>query len=272
VAAEGVYGNPVQMNPQQIAQPLVAFSGPSGERVLDPASRQMLTGTEGVRAYFDAQDMGGFSISVPGQKASHNNAFDLAFPGGEPTRENLAHIMTQGSEQGMPNVLHYGGDRGALTNFDKTPPQIGAKETKAMNKQLGDAATASPTRLESGGVFYGDEWRGGAAEGQPAKQGTDMATNKMLANLNDAQKASLDTPEVRAKVLERFDRDAQLALEKGYVVREDIQLAKKLFAEGGFKAIQDNLGKGLLPVAAAGLFLVGQKAKNRQEDAGREES
>lgn len=49
------------------------------------------------------------------------------------------------------------------------------------------------------------------------------------------------------------------ALERGDVVREDLQRARKLFAEGGFKALRENLGKGLLPVAAAGLFLTQQR-------------
>jgi hypothetical protein len=39
---------------------------------------------------------------------------------------------------------------------------------------------------------------------------------------------------------------------------DDIQRARKLFAEGGFKALRENLGKGLLPAAAAGLFLMRQ--------------
>ncbi|WP_292572082.1 hypothetical protein [Mesorhizobium sp.] len=47
------------------------------------------------------------------------------------------------------------------------------------------------------------------------------------------------------------------------VVPEDIQRARKLFAEGGFKALQENLGQGLLPAAAVGLFL----SQRRPDDA-----
>lgn len=258
--ATGVYGDPVQFNPMEAARPLVAFSGATGERVLDPASRQMLTGTEGFRAYMDAQDMGGFSIPIPGQKASHNDAFELALGGGNPSREELAAIMQAGagSDQGMGDLIHYGGPRAALTQFEPGKTGIGAKETKAMNEALGGRATATPTKLDSGGVFYEGAWRGGAPSGAAPVQGTDMATTEMLSQLNAAQEAALDKPEVRQKVLERFDRDARVALERGDVVRDDIQRARKLFAEGGFKALRENLGKGLLPAAAAGIFLTRQ--------------
>ena len=77
----------------------------------------------------------------------------------------------------------------------------------------------------------------------------------MLDKLNAAQEKSLDTPAVRQKVLDRFDRDAEVALQRGDVVREDLQKARELFAKGGFKALRENLGKGLLPAAASGLFL-----------------
>jgi len=251
VQAEGVYGNPVQMNEQQIAQPLVAFSGPSGERVVEPASRQMLTGTEGFRAYMDAQDMGAWSIPIPGQKAGQNNAFELAFPNGAPTRENLAHIMAQGGaaeKTPMPNVIHSGGDRGVLTNFGKTQSPIGAKEAKAMQAQLGGAAKVTPTKLDTGNVDYEEAWRGGAPEGQ-VKQGTDMATKKMLGNLNAAQLEKLDTPEIRQKVLDNMERDAAVALKTGDVTRADIQKAREIFGKFGFKGLQEHLGKGLLPAA-----------------------
>jgi hypothetical protein len=262
--AEGAYGDPMQFNPMQAAHPLVSFSGPTGERVLDKASRQMMTGTEGFRAYMDAQDMGGFSIPVPGQKPSHNNAFSLSLPG-EPSREDLAGLIGAGKQQGMGDVVHSGGPNASLTEFYPGKTGIGAKEAKEMNAALGDKATAAPTRLESGGVFYEDAWRGGADKGAPAKQGSDMATNQMLGELNAAQEAALDTPAIRAKAMERFDRDAKVAAERGDVVREDIQRARKLFAEGGFKALRDNLKQGLLPAAAAGLFLNQQRGGSSDE-------
>jgi preprotein translocase subunit SecD len=87
----------------------------------------------------------------------------------------------------------------------------------------------------------------GVSEPVVVVQGSDRVTNMMLSQLNAAQEQSLDAPAVRAKVLERFDRDAAVALERGDVVREDLQRARQLFSEGGFKALRDNLGKGLLP-------------------------
>lgn len=257
VAATGVYGDPVQFNPMQAARPLVAFSGPTGARVIDPASQQLMTGTEAFRAMMDAQDAGAWSIPLAGQKVGHNNAFELTVPGGTPSREALAEIMGIGQGQGAGDLVHYGGPRAVLTSFNPDAPLsgVGAKQAADMNAALGGRATATPTRLESGYVGYGDEWRGGAPAGEPAKQGSDMVTNEMLGRLNPAQEVALDKPEVRAKVLERFDRDAKVAAERGDVTREDLQRARKLFAEGGFKALRENLGKGLLPVAAAGLFL-----------------
>jgi hypothetical protein len=47
-----------------------------------------------------------------------------------------------------------------------------------------------------------------------------------------------------------------VATDRGDVTREDIQKAREIFGKFGFKGLRDNLGKGILPAAAAGLFLM----------------
>ena len=94
----------------------------------EPALRQMLTGTEGFRGYMDAQDMAAWSIPIAGQKAGQNNALRWSFRMASNPREPGAHHEPgrSGEAPQMGDVLHYGGDQGALTEFYPGKTGMGA--------------------------------------------------------------------------------------------------------------------------------------------------
>lgn len=234
----GIFKN--EFNEGQAANPLVSYSGPSGERVMEPASRQMMQGTEAFRAMMDAQDMGAWSAVIPGQKMSHSNAFLL---NGPQDRGSVGNILTQAGDTSMPAVINQGEGRNILTNFP--PPEGISREQK--KEMLSAFPGAEPVRLESGSVDYEPSWAQG--------EGSEAVTREMLANLNPAQEAAFSKPEVRQQVLAKFDRDQLVAAQTGQPVRKDLQTARQIFAAEGMAGLRAALGKGILPAAAMTAFL-----------------
>ena len=69
--ATGIYqspGGPLEINPANVARPMVGFTGETGARSVDPASRAMMTGAEAARAYIDAQNAGAWSMPILNQR------------------------------------------------------------------------------------------------------------------------------------------------------------------------------------------------------------
>jgi hypothetical protein len=85
-------------------------------------------------------------------------------------------------------------------------------------------------------------------------------TNELLKYLEAAPKtASLleGSPGYRATVLERNVRDIDAAAKGFGVAREDVLLARKIFAEEGWEGLKKAAAAGTVPVAllaAGGLF------------------
>jgi hypothetical protein len=225
-------------NPGQAATPLVSFTGETGRRTVDPMSAQMMTGTEGFRAMMDAQDAGAWSASIPGQRMSHMNAFEVP---GQRDRGQLAELMAKGEGVGQFGTIDQGPQQ-LITDFG--PPGLNRQTVNDVQAAIPGAV---PVRREGDLIDYANAWKAG--------EGSDAVTNQMLAGLNAAQEASLSKPEVRAAVLAKFDRDAEIAAKTGQPVRKDLQTARQIFAAKGIAGLKDALGKGLLPAAAVGVFL-----------------
>lgn len=248
----GIYTRPgsteKEFNPGQSARPLVAYTGKSGKRVLTPPSAQMMSGTEAFRAFIDAQNAGAYVGRISKQTAGHANAYLLNnIPKDMQTAEGLLGLMKKAEDAGLPsNIIHLGGGQGVLTDFRGAG--VPAKERKAVSGIMGELGIdAQPIRREgdlvpSAGSY---DW---------SKEGSDTATKQMLAMVNPAQMKAFEKPEVRLRVLQRMEQDEAFS-KIGGGVRKDIQFARRVFAEHGFKGLVDNIGKGLLPAAAIGIFL-----------------
>lgn len=236
----GIFKN--EFNEGQTARPLIAFSGKTGERVVEPASRQMMTGTEAFRGMMDAQDAAAWSATIPGQKMSHSNAFEV---NGPQSRADLNILRQQASDVGLPGVINQGSGRNILSNFGD--PGISTKQKKAVQSAI---PGAEPVRLEGteGGIIdYEPAWAKG--------EGSEAVTRQMLSKLNPAQEAAFSKPEVRQQVLAKFDRDQLVAAQTGQPVRKDLQTARQIFASEGMTGLRAALGKGILPAAAMTAFL-----------------
>lgn len=250
------------INIGQSAQPLVSYSGPSGRRVLEPASYQLLRGTEALRGVMDAQDAAGSIATIPGQKMSHANAFKLSDPASQ-SREGVGNILKQAEGTSMPNLVNTGSGGNILTNFDPDAPTGVSRQQK--KEMLSAFPGAEPVRREGTYVDYTNEWKKGV--------GSDAVTRKMLGEITDAQQMALDTPEVRQAVLAKFDRDRLVAAKTGGNVRPDLQNLREDFAKGGFELIKSNLSKGLYPAAAFTAFMpyLAGGAGGPEKPRGREE-
>ena len=262
-SSEGAYVAPTEemtgvfegkTNPGQSARPLIAFEGKSGKREMDEASKQLMGGTEAFRAWVDAQKGGGWIGLIPGQQMGHMNAYQLDLPKDMQTSTGLLGIMRQANEGPLPgsDVVHFGGNKGMLSDWREAG--VPTKERKAVKGLMGEMGVeATPVRREGAMAPPYDEVRD-AGGFDWTKPGSDTATLQMLKEVNPAQRKAFEKPEVRARVLARMDRDNAFA-DVGKGVRKDIQYARKLFFEKGFKGLEEALGKGLLPAAAAGIFL-----------------
>ena len=122
----------------------------------------MLTGTEGFRAMMDAQDAGGMVDVDPRPEGLAQQRHGPEPEGrAQPRRAGLDHGDRQAA--GAGRLVHYGGPSAVLTEFYPGKTGIGAKQAKAMNQALGERATATPTRLESDYIGYGDRDGSGAS-------------------------------------------------------------------------------------------------------------
>jgi hypothetical protein len=207
-------------------------------------------------------------MAIPGEKVMNQRGYSI---GGVPfSAESMDYLSSV--LPGLSDVVHYGGDQGLLTNFmDRPEAAFGAKANKAIAANIQaryPEATVTPAGVQSTYTDYNAPldadwmpeehraaWRGGAAPGEPIREGTDRATNLMLSNLNDEQMRRLDNDQMKAAVRQKWQRDEDLAAQGKITVRPDVQTARKLFSEGGFDALKAAIGKGILPAAAAGIFL-----------------
>jgi len=239
----GVYEE--QFNPGQAAKTRVHTSGPKGRRVVDKPSKRKMMGTEGFRAYIDAQDAGAWTAIIRGQTIRHNNAYKVTLPEGMRTPEGLRAVREAAR---MPHIIHLGGPDVIVTDFG-SKAGLSARESRVVDERV-RALTGSgavPVRREGDIVSYEKQWLKG--------EGSEAATRKMLHVLDDDQIQAFDTPEIRQVALNRFEQDASESLRLGTPLRQDIQMARWIFGHSGFKGLRDALGKGILPAAAVTLFL-----------------
>jgi hypothetical protein len=253
--ATGVFqteGGPLEINPANVARPLVGMTGKSGQRVIDPASKQMLQTAEGVRAYVDVQNMGAASKPILGNQVRRSNSIWVPHDQ-KMTIEQIGQLNQLGESVGLPNIIDYG-EGIVLTNFAGTDAKAISKAARNphFTKSLGAILPGRPNiaELDSVTINY--------AKAFGNKQGTGAATRLLRKQIpNDAVLDKLDaSKELRTAVLNRFNRDALAAAQGGGVAREDVQLARDIIVNSGFRGLFAALKSGaalpaaLLPIAA----------------------
>ena len=252
--ATGIYqspGGPLEINPANVARPMVGMTGEGGAREIDPASRAMMTGGEAARAYIDAQNAGAFSMPIRGQKKGLSTS--LAIPTDQPlTLAQISGLRELGAKHGLGDVVDYG-KGSVMTSFYPGPPtlsELGKSMKGGLAADVERVTGFKPegVKIDAGYIGYEDALK---------KPGSGEATKILEDALNSpeapAMLAKLDKDTaLRAKVLDRLNRDAEYAAKTGQPVREDIQRARQIISEGGFSGLFEARRAGVaLPALAA---------------------
>jgi hypothetical protein len=261
-----------EINPAKAARPLVGFTGPTGSREIDPQSRAMLKGAEALRAYFDAQNMGAFSMPIHGQQMAQSRALEIPTKG-PLTLEQINALQTAGGKAGLPNVIDYG-DRAALTTFGDKPSvaqlgknvrgQVGEEISRAVGPETGPVAPPTRVKLDVGSIDY-EKVLGTGQEG--TRKATRILMQAIRSKDAPAMFGKLDAdPTIRARVLARFDRDAEYAAKSGQPVRKDIQLARDIVSREGVSGLYRAMRAGAPLPAVALLPLASLLQEQQQSD------
>jgi hypothetical protein len=266
VSTTGIYQG--EFNPGMAARSMVAPTGPRGRKVLAEGSvdRARFNAAEAGRALFGGQEAGGWSVPIENPRLDHANAYALKLPADMQGRKGLKRVIAaaKASVQGMPDVVHLGGENALMTRFDPPPPPItprGRRETAAKMGERGIEAV--PVRLESGYIPYTQaEGFGGPNNLRPGwelPEGTDTVTQSFLSRLTPHMERALDaSPVLRQSILDKFNYGIEQAARLRSPVREDLQNVRRVFAEGwpemglprGIAGIKLGLGRGLFPAVA----------------------
>lgn len=272
----------LETNPARVGQPLVdLLSRKSGGPVIGPNSVEKLDAAELTRAYIDAQNAGAWHKTFPMGKGDELTSL----------RVPMNRALTPDEMRAMADTFEPRGfglsDTGSgvtLMNFGRGP-KTGRELTKAIKGSGATKKTAAipgwaedieqllpdavgpveRARLQPGGYLDLQD----ALKAENAGQG--LATRQLEETLtkNPVLLDKLDAdPRIRQAALDRFERDAAFAGELG-VARDDIQRARRLIGEGGFKALFEALRRGeVLPALAIGALGASAVGSQRQSPEG----
>lgn len=267
ISATGVYtppGGAMETNPAFVARPLVGLS----EGDVDPASRGMLDFAEMLRGYIGGQGASAWNTGMTNVKLGEQNALRIPTQGASDLA-TLQQLGELGSAYGLPDFLDTG-RAAVLTNFDFENAPSGVQVGKALRSGLADdiaALTGSrPQRMKMTGSYLPILEAGrDPRQGVP---GSGFATDELLALADKYPVAAskLESPLVQNRALSQANLDEQLSSRYG-ATREDLQTARRIFAERGFEGLREARRQGIaLPGIAALMGLYGLQAD--EGDAG----
>lgn len=241
-----------EFNPANTANPLVNMDGPTGNRAVAPESRGLLDGVERTRAFFDGQNGGAWNKAIPGNSAANSTGISID-TGGPITQDQLTSAIRATEPYGMMPI-----DTGRGVNVMNFSDATGSDVGKMLKGDLGESlnkafpsTAAKRDTIDGNYLSFEDEWL----------QGNGAATRKLLEELDSTPRLmeSLDnSQDLRAKVLANIDRDIQFGGANNMPPREDIQRARKIFADGGFSGLRKALESGVvLPAIALPILFFG---------------
>jgi len=256
--ATGVYtppGGGLEINKAFVAQPLVGLT----EGGVDPASRGMLDFGEMLRGYLGGQGASAWHSTLKNVPAGEQGSLFVPMEG-PVEAERLVELGRMGSEYGLPDFVDTG--RGVtLTNFYPGPPS-GAVTGRNLKTGLGEGVQslmgASPERVKVDSSYLpileaGDDPR----QGVP---GSGYATDKLLelADMYPTAAGKLESGNIQNRALSQANIDEDYAARGFGATREDIQTARRIFADKGFAGLREARRQGIaLPGIAAFLSLYG---------------
>jgi hypothetical protein len=267
-SATGVYtppGGEREINKAFVARPMVGIT----EGAVDPASRAMLDFGERLRGYIGAQGASAWHTTL--RNAANSEQGSLRVPMGGPVDpDRLAALGEIGGKYGLPDFVDTGNGV-TLTNFYPGPPS-GVETAKNLRGgfagEVGDLMGSAPERVKVDSSYLpnleaGDDPR----QGVP---GSGWATDELLALADKYPVAAgkLESGNIRNRALAQADLDEGFAGAGFGATREDIQTARRIFAERGFEGLREARKQGIaLPGIAALMSLYGLSGQDEQPSA-----
>jgi len=253
-------GGLLEVNPAQVARPLVDLVDDAGGKTVAPGTQKVLTAVEGVRALIDGQNMGAWHMPFGVGSAKAGAANSLFAPHRGPLSEaqvrGLAAVASKHGFDGLSDA----GQGVTLFNFGGGPssrdlPKMLRGELGTELNGLG-LSSSGRARVVSDNVDYQDAL-------SAANAGQGQATRQMFELLDDPDipgtLAQLDaSPELRNRALARYDRDAELEARTGWANREDLQRLRKIIADEGLTGLRNALKSGVALPAFALPYLASQ--------------
>jgi hypothetical protein len=264
INATGVYtppGGALETNPAFVARPLVGIA----EGGVDPISRDMLDFAETLRGYLGAQGASAWHIGMGNVPSSQRGSVFAPADGPLPL-DRLIELGKIGSKYGLPDFIDTG--RGVtLTNFADGAPSGGVTDRnlqKGFADEIISVTGKMPIRVKVESSYLpilekgNPDWGSDPLQGVP---GSGWATDQLLALADKYPTAAskLDASGViRSRALAGANVDEDYAARGFGATREDIQTARRIFAEKGFAGLREARRKGIaLPGIAAFLSLYG---------------
>jgi hypothetical protein len=260
--ATGFYtppGGMLETNPATVAKPFVGVSG--GD--IDPASRETLDLAESLRNYLDAQGAGAYHIGL--SDVPSDDLGSLSIPmGGAVDASTLVDLQKLGQSYGLPDVVDTG-EAITVTNFAGAP--MGSETRRALadeglTSEIERLTGSLPRRISApSGYLPVLETAGEAGSGK--------ATSDLLALVNKYPAEvinRLDSDAVRMRAASGAALDDEMAARYGGT-REDIQTARRIFAERGFEGLREAAKQGVaLPGVAALMSVYGLQPQDPADE------
>jgi hypothetical protein len=261
-------GGPLETNPAAVAKPMMELAGEPGAQSVHPASRAVLNAVEAARAALGVQNAGGWWTRVPSNDPEALRSLFLPYDRAM-TAEQIRAMDAVGAKYGLPHVVD-SGEGVVLTNFHGNLPSAADLKTALKGGLAKDLSDTFPgvkpqrAQIESGYVGFEDAWRAGEGSGAVTRMLQPFMENPAAPGFVEKLDAS---PALRQRVMERLEQDANVALNTGAAVREDVQLLRHIVAEEGFSGLFRALAQGA-PLPAVLVAPVLQAAQWGDQDEG----
>lgn len=266
VPATGVYKPPageLEINKAFVGQPRVNVTGGS----IDPASRDLLDFGETLRGYLGGQGASAYHATLKNAPSAEQGS--LFIPMNEPVNaERLIEVGELGGTYGLPDFVDTG--KGVtVTNFYPGPPSGDVTE-RNLRSGFGEDITrllgSTPDRVKVDSSYLpileaGEDPR----QGVP---GSGWATDQLLAMADryPTAAAQLEGGNIRSRASAQANLDEDYAARGFGATREDLQTARRIFAERGFAGLREARRNGIaLPGIAALMSLYGLQGGPDQE-------
>lgn len=257
IEATGFYtppGGRLETNPATVTRPLVGMT----EGAVDPASRDMMTLSEAVRGYIDAQGSSAWHKPIANAKPGEMGSVFVPTEGATPA-EDLVRLRDMAKDYGLTDVVDTG-QGVTLTSFYPNTPPPGTETGKALKGDLGMSlmdilgTPGQRVKIDSGYEPHFELETNGPGTGVVTRALEELINRypEVVLNKLDASEA------IRNRALSGRALDEEMAAQGYGEARPDIQRARELIGTGGFRALFDALKRGealpaALPISALGL-------------------